>query len=152
MRIGGVDPTTLPVDEVLVLPRGDQQVVFVARGVAGWDDFFKMCPEPVMPVKLTAKGTVNDETDDYKAAHAEWARRQEAYMYVKSLEPSDIVWDTVKPDVPGTWVNWRDDLVNNKFTWREVQLIQNLVHQANALDEAKLEKARELFLRGPQPA
>jgi len=152
MRIGGVDPTTLPVDEVLVLPRGDQQVVFVARGVANWEDFLKMCPEPVMPVKLTPQGPVDHETDDYKSAKKEWDRRQEAYMYVKSLEPSNIEWDTVIKDVPGTWVNWREDLINGKFTWREVQLIQQLVHDANQLNEAKLEKARELFLRGLQPA
>ena len=151
MRIAGVDPTTLPVDEVLVLPRGDKQVVFIARGVANWEEFLKMCPEPVMPVKLTPQGAVDDETEDYKAAKREFERRQEAYMYVKSLEPSKIEWDTVIKDVPGSWVNWREDLIKNGFMWREVQLIQQKVHEANQLDEKKLEKARELFLRGLQP-
>ena len=49
MKIGGVDPKTLPKEEVLVLPRGDQAIVFRAVGVPDYDEFDALCPEPKAP-------------------------------------------------------------------------------------------------------
>ena len=36
MKIGGIDPTSLPTEVFLVLPRGDQQIVFRARPCRAW--------------------------------------------------------------------------------------------------------------------
>ena len=39
-------PETLPTEEVLVLPRGDQRLVFRACGVPDMEAFVKLCPGP----------------------------------------------------------------------------------------------------------
>jgi hypothetical protein len=72
-------------------------------------------------------------------------------MVVKSLEPSEIEWDTVDPDNPKTWTNYAEDLRGAGFSQVEVNRIVGLVWEANCLDEAKLEEARQVFLRGQQP-
>lgn len=153
MKIGGIDPATLPVIEVLPIPRGDKIVVFQARGLGDNEEFKKLCPEPTAPGKLTQNGFVSDETDPgYVASMAEHNKRFLAYLVVKSLEPSNIEWDTVDLGEPGTWCNWQKDLRNSGFIQTEINLVFQLCWEANQLDENKLKKAREAFLRGPQVA
>jgi hypothetical protein len=72
-------------------------------------------------------------------------------MVVKSLEPSEIEWDTVDPDNPKTWANYTNDLRGAGFSQVEINRIVGLVWGANCLDEAKLERARQVFPRGQQP-
>jgi len=153
MKIGGIDPRTLPNEEVLVLPRGDQQIVIRARGIPDMDDFDALCQLPKMPVRFTPNGQEDNPNDaGYSSAMEEYGKRRLAYIVVMSLAPSEVEWDTVKLDVPGTWANWRTDLMNGGLNAIECNRVQNLVFEANALDEAKLKKARDLFLRGPQTA
>jgi hypothetical protein len=149
MLIGGVDPRTLPVEEVLVFPKGDQQLVFRATGLGSLEDFERLCPEPVPPMKLTKEGKVADTEDkDYVAAISGHQKLRSAYLIVNSLRPSEIEWDTVKLDAPATWANWDKDLKNAGLSQIECNRIQSLVWEANCLDEKKLQKARELFLQG----
>ena len=152
MKIGGIDPKTLPTEEVLVLPRGDQMVVFRARGVSDLEEFEKLCPEPTPPGKLTKDGYVPDMADpDYQSVRAEYQKRRTAYIVVRSLEPSQIEWDTVQLANPATWANWDMDLKNNGFSQMACNRVLELVLEANCLDDAKLKKAREVFLQGPPP-
>jgi hypothetical protein len=72
-------------------------------------------------------------------------------MVIRSLEPSEIEWDTVDPDNPSTWLNWDRDMKSAGLSQVECNRILQLVFQANCLDEAKLQKAREAFLLGQQP-
>jgi hypothetical protein len=151
MKIGGIDPRTIPNEEVLVLPRGENVIVFKARGLSDMDEFAKLCPEPTPPGKLTKEGWVaNPEDKNYVTVMAEYGKRRLAYMVVKTLEPSAIEWETVDLTVAGTWANWEQDLKSAGFTQIECNRIVALVLEANCLDEAKLEKARKLFLLGPQ--
>lgn len=151
MKIGGVDPTTLPCEEVLVLPRGNKQIVFRASGLKDSKDFDRLCPEPVPPKKLTKQGEVADTEDQgYKDAQAGYESRRSAYVVVRTLTPSQIEWDTVQMDNPATWVNWETDLKNAGLTTIECGRVMALVMEANSLDEEKLQKARELFLQGTQ--
>jgi hypothetical protein len=152
MKIGGVDPKTLPIEEILVLPRGEHQIVFRAQGILDWTEFNAMQPEPTMPVKMTAKGIEPDITPTYKSDRAEYETRRLNYLIVTSLAPSCIEWETVDPSIPSTWCNWEQDLKNNKFNQVEINKIGNLALQANTLDEKHLKQARELFLRGLQKA
>lgn len=153
MKIAGLDPKTLPNEETLVIPRGDAMVVFRARGLANMDDFEKLCPEPKPPGKLTRDGYVPDTNDDnFKKSATEYGKRRFAYLIVKSLEPSEIEWDTVDINNPGTWANWETDMKTNSFTAVECNLVMNLVMGANSLDENKLRKAREVFQLGPPKA
>ena len=88
----------------------------------------------------------NDPT--YKQVLKAWADQRLGYMVMKSLEPSQIEWDTVVESDPRSWRNWSTDLRNGGLSDTECQRVMNLVLEANCLDEAKLKKAREVFLAG----
>ncbi len=154
MKIAGVDPTTVPSEHILVLPRGnDQSIVFRATGLESMDDFYRLCPIPEPPMMLKGGRKVPDvENKDYQVAVESHANKREAYMVIRSLEPSQIEWDTVRLDKPSTWLNWENDLKTAKFSIIEIRRIHRLVLEANCLDEAKLEEARKSFLLGMQTA
>jgi len=152
MKIGGIDPTTLPTEVFLVLPRGDTEIVFRARPVASMDEFEALCPKPNPPGKMTRDGWVPmPEDPTYQQLISEWGQKRLGYMIVKSLEPSQVEWDTVNQSDPRSWRNWSSDLRNAGLTDIECHRVMNLVLEANCLDEAKLKKAREVFLRGQEP-
>jgi hypothetical protein len=147
MKISGVDPKTLPTEETLVLPRGDQFMVFRATGLKDMEEFTRLCPAPVPPQKLTKDGAVADTADQgYRDASIGHGKRRMAFIVVKSL--LDIEWDTVQVDNPSTWLNWEDDLKSAGLTAVECNRVLGLVLEANSLDEAKLQQARMVFLRG----
>jgi hypothetical protein len=151
MKIGGIDPTTLPTEVFLVLPRGETEIVFRAQAVASYDEFDALCPRPKAPGRMTREGfVVNDKDVTYQDLLNKWAGQRAGYMMVKSLEPSNIEWDTVKESDPRSWTNWSTDLRNSGLSDMECYRVQKLVLEANCLDEDKLKKAREVFLRGQE--
>lgn len=153
MKINGVDPSTIPSRDFLILPRGNSFIRFDAEGLPDMDAFNQLCPEPVAPGKLTPEGWQTDEKNpDYVSSKLEYNRRRLAYMVVNSLAPSKIEWDTVVIDQPGTWANWEDDMKKAGISQVECNLVLKLVLEVNQLDEGKLKKAREVFQHGPQQA
>ncbi len=151
MKIGGREIKSAP-EAILVLPREDEPIVFIARGLPDMDEFHAICPEPKPPGKLTKDGWVPDTEDtNYKAIMAAYGARRLAYMVIKSLEPSQIEWDTVKPENPATWLNWESDLKNGGLTQIEVNRVIACVLEANCLSEEKLKAAREVFQLGRRP-
>ncbi len=153
MKIGGVDPKGLCNEVLLVLPRGDQTLVFRAKGLKDMEEFQALCPLPKPPGKITKDGWVpslNDPT--YQQMMADHADKRLGYMVVQSLAESDIEWDTVDIADPRTWTNWQDDLSAAGLSQVEINRVVAIVMEANCLDEAKLKKAREVFLLGQQPA
>jgi hypothetical protein len=153
MKIGGVDPKTMSTEEFLVLPRGEENIIFRAVGVPNYDPFNKLCPEPTPPkVHKPKEGWVdNEEEPGYKDMMKTYGKKRLAWLVITSLEPSEIEWDEVNLDKPATWLKWSDELSDSGFNQVEVNRIQNLVFQANCLDEDKLEQARESFQLGQQP-
>ncbi len=152
MKIGGIDPKTLCNEVILVLPRVEQSIVFRARGVRNMDEFNARCPQPKAPGKRTREGFVPDESDPtYQAVFEQWGKQRLGYIVTRSLEPTDIEWDTVNFDDPRTWANWEKDLIDGGLTQIEATRVLALVMEANALDESKLQKAREVFLAGQVP-
>lgn len=153
MRIGGVDPKSLPTEVMLVLPRGETQVVFRATGISDYDEFNALCPEPTPPGRLTPEGYEPDPNNmDYQSVVAAHNAKRNAWMAITSLKPSNIEWDTVNPAKPSTWKNWREDLKNAGFNQVERSRIMNLVWEANCLDEDKLIAARAVFVAGQEQA
>lgn len=153
MKIGGIDPSTLSTEEILVLPRGDKSIVFRAVGIPDYEEFKALCPEPKAPgVQMAGKGWVPNENDPgYRDMVKTHDKRRIYWMVLKSLEPSEIEWDTVDLDNPSTWFEWEADLKDGGLSQVEVNRVQALVFQANCLDENKLQKALEAFQAGQQP-
>lgn len=148
MKVGGVEVTKC--EEVLVLPRiNGADLVFKAQAVPDMEYFDDVCPKPTPSVRIVAGGKREPHiTDAFAKELEEWSKRRYAYICVKSLEPSDIEWDHVDIEKPSTWVKWIDELRNGGLSDTEINRVQTLVLDANALNEAKLKAARESFLRG----
>lgn len=148
MRIGGMEVKGLN-EVVLVLPRSTGDIVIKARAIPNFDEFDKLCPEPVKPVMTTKAGVVADESNpDYQAAVMQRDQLRIAYIYVMSLEPSQIEWDTVKLDEPLSWLNFRQDFQAAGMSPVEINFIWNAIAEANCLSEDKLKEARARFLAG----
>ena len=149
MKIGGIDPKLLPPEAVLVLPRAAGDIVLKARGLPDMEEFYKLCPEPVAPTKVTKHGREPDLSNQgYAQQMTQHNKQRWGYIVVKSLEPSEIEWDTVKIDDPASWTNWDADLKAGGFTATERNRVFALCLEANSLDEKKIQQAREVFLRG----
>lgn len=152
MKVGGVQVTPPP-EGLLVLDREDGQLVFRAKPVPveAWDFFNKACPEPPMPMVLKKGEKIGNPDDEtYKLQMAQMRSKRIAYLCLKSLEPSNIEWDTVNMDQPDTYLNFEDDLRASGMVEMEIQKVIGLCVGANSLDEEKLKAARESFLRGQQ--
>lgn len=149
MRIGGVEIKG-PAEEVLVLPRLDgDDIVIRAIAVLDMDEFDALCPVPKPPgIRTKAGWTPNENDETYKEQATRHGEMRFAYMVLKSLEPSEVEWENVDTDDPSTWLGWQDELKEAGVSTTEVNRIIVCVMQANALDEAKLKEAREVFLRG----
>lgn len=154
MKIGGIETSTLPVEEVLVLPRGDENLIFRATGMKDMETFKRLCPEPEPPKKLMKGGVTVADVEDkgYKEALTNFHKYRMAYIVVNSLIPSQIEWDTVNVNDPASWTNWDVDLKKAGLSEFECSRVLGLVLEANCLDETKLRKAREVFLRGTPEA
>ena len=134
----------------LVLPReDDEDIIFVAMAVTDMTEFDNYLDQPKPPAHRTPQGVeYNHDDPDYVSQLMTYNLKRMAWLVIKSLEPSDIEWSTVVKENPSTWVNYATELKDAGFSDVEVNRITNIVLQANALDEDKLNAAREIFLRG----
>ncbi|MCK9570341.1 hypothetical protein M0R72_15450 [Candidatus Pacearchaeota archaeon] len=152
MKIGGRVISGVN-EEILVLPRADEPVIIRAKAVLDLEDFDKICPEPKPPGKLTKDGWVPMKDDvNYQKQMTQQTEKRIAYLVIKSLEPSQIEWETVDINDPRTWLNYTADFKSAGLSTVEINRIVSCVMAANALDEAKLEEARKVFLLGQRPA
>jgi hypothetical protein len=137
--------------ETIIIPRGNgETIVLIAQAVLSYEDFDKICEEPVAPVKMVKGGLKVENLDDpaYKEAMAQRNRLRMAYIVLKSLEATpDLEWDLVDMSDPNTWLKYREEWTQSGFSEVEQMRIINAVMSANSLNEAKLEEARESFLR-----
>jgi hypothetical protein len=153
MKINGIDPNTLSREFILVLPRGETQIVFRAKPLKDMTEFNAICPLPKAPGKLTKDGFVPNLSDPtYQQVMSQWGNKRLGYMVIKSLEPTEIVWDTVDLGNPATWANWETELKDNGLSQFECNRVTGLVLEANSLDDDKIEKARAVFLAGQEQA
>jgi len=148
MKIGGLEVNG-PTEEVLVLPRLGDNIVIRCQAVLDMEPFVAMCPEPKAKALLVAGGwKKNDKDPGYLEQCEEHSTMRFAYIAIKSLEPSNIEWDTVVEDKPSTWSLWDSELRDAGLSSIEINRVIMCIMSANCLDESKLEKARESFLLG----
>jgi hypothetical protein len=152
MKIGGREISGVH-EVILVLPRGvEEEVIIRAKAILDLDSFYNICPEPKPPGRLTKNGwEPNKDDENYQFCLMRHMEQRIAFLVIKSLEPSNIEWDTTDINNPSTWTNYINDFKNAGFSSVEINRIVGAVMEANALDEKKLEKAREVFIRGQHP-
>lgn len=147
MKINGKNVSG-PQTEVVVIPRGEDELVIRAQAVLDFSDYTKLNPAPVPPTKLFPGGEVQQNVEDptYQARMLEWAQQKMDWMILKSLAATeDLVWDTVKADDPATWKNYRTEL-ETTFTPAEMSKILEIVMTACGLNQSKIEEATKRFL------
>lgn len=136
--------------ELIVIPRGDgDPIIFKATGVNDTSIFEKLCPPPEPPTRLYPGGKkVQDITaPEFKKKLTEHNLLQFHFMILKSLEATEgLEWDTVDISRPETWKNYPEELQAAGLTNTEVNMVVNGVLAANALNEDRIEEARQRFL------
>jgi len=148
MKIGGVEVQTS--EEILVLPRSlGEDIIIRAKPVKINEEFEKRIPEPTPPNVRTKNGSKPDYSDEnYKKALKIRNEQRLNFLIIKSLEPSEIEWEEVNIDTPGTWSKWSKELIEAGISEIELNRITDAVMSANSLDEEKIEEARKSFLHG----
>lgn len=141
--------------EMIVLPRGNgEPIVLHAQAILDYEPFDKLCPRPRPPVVMKRGGTksLNVEDPRYKSALELYSHRRFAWIILTSLRhgtPS-LEWETVNYGDPNTWLNYEKELRDAGFSTTELGHIHRGVMVANALDDDKLEEARNAFLASQQ--
>lgn len=135
--------------EYIVIPRPDGDLVFKAQAVLDMKPFREMCPEPKPPTVMLPGGVKKEDFDDknFKGAVKQFAEKRYAYIVLKSLECTpELEWETVNINKPETWLNWEQEIKDAGFSVQEVIAIQTGIATANALNQDKLDEARNRFL------
>ena len=139
----------------LVLPReDDEDIVLIAKAISDLDaiDEFLQTPKPPAALGPGNETTFNHKDPGYQAQMVMYNTKRMAWVVLESLRENGIEWDTVDIRDPSTWTNYVDELKASGFSVIEINHIGNAVAEANALDEEKLNAAREVFLRGQAAA
>lgn len=141
--------------KTIVLPReGQPSLVFIAEAVSDFERLNQYLALPEPPVKQLAGGAVEKLTKDpgYQEQMIHYNTRFMAWVFLESLKPSNIEWETVDMEDAKTWTNYRQEMQDAGISGHEMNLIANAVSEANSLDADKLEAARQVFLRGQEGA
>ncbi|MFA5758219.1 MAG: hypothetical protein WC942_02440 [Clostridia bacterium] len=142
-----------PNREIIAIPRGDKEdIVFVAEAVLDQSEFDKLCPLPEPRKKKIDGQDVPDLRDpNYLKQVNLYSEKKIAWLVLTALTATeDLEWETVDLKDPGTWIHFRKELNASGFSDLEINMIVNGALSAQGLNEAKIEAARERFLRSKQ--
>lgn len=140
--------------ELIIIPRGESQIVFKAQAVLDFSDFDKLCPAPVAKVKMFPGGkTIQDvESPEYKKELTKYSEKRIAWLYLQSLKSTEgLEWETIDMSNSDTWNNFDSELKSAGFSAIEIMRITSGIMSANSLNETKIEEARNRFLAGQVP-
>jgi len=139
-----------PNREIIAIPRGDRDdIILIVEAIQDMSPFEKMCPPPVPTMrKIDGVDVPNIKDTNFLKQIDRYAEKRMAWMIITSLEATEeLEWETVDPSDPSTWQYFRDELKEAGFSDVEVNRVIGGVVSVNALSEAKVEAARERFLR-----
>jgi len=148
MKVNGKEVPALT-NEMIVIPRGDERMVFEAKMVRDYTECDGLNPLPLPKVKKYPDGReVTDIKDpEYRKALATYASQRNAWLFIESLSATEgLEWSTVKRDEPATWKNYAAELEENNFSDTEVNAIMGMVILANALSQSRIDEATKSFL------
>lgn len=156
MRING-QTVSGPNTDVLVFPRPpvdgeNMDIVLKFQAVEDLNDMEEVLQIPQPPTKLVRNEQIKNYGDEaYIAQMHTYSMRRLAYIVLATLKPSNIEWDSVDMKDPTTWMNYVNDFKKAGFSQVEINKVGAKSMEVNALDDNKLEAARQLFLRGRHP-
>jgi hypothetical protein len=104
MKLGG-KIISIPQPETIVIPREDQDFVFIAKAVLDYTEFDKVCPLPIPPTITKRNGEKSSDVNDKKYLEriSKHAKRRFAWMVLESLRATpELEWDTVNYSDPDT--------------------------------------------------
>ena len=139
-----------PKPEYIVIPRGDDDIVFIAKPILDYSGFDALCPRPVPPGILFPDGRKGQdlESPEFRNKLNEYLQLRTNWYIINALrETPEMEWETVTYSDPSTWENWRKEF-DEFLTEREINSVLDGIAVANGLDQAKIEEAKERFLVG----
>lgn len=146
-----------PNEVVIIIPRmnDDDDIILKARAVLDMEEFDKMCPEPKPPVRKLSNGREMENVKD--TGYVQQVKNQDvlrlSWIVLKSLEATEALeWEDVKVDDPTTWNNFREEMMHSGFSAFEINRVIAECLNVNALNEEKIEAARQRFLLRAQEA
>ncbi len=135
--------------EIIAIPRGNNEdIILMARAILDTGPFDKMCPVPRPPLrKIDGIDVPNLRDKNYQQQVEKHAEKRMAWMVITSLEATEgLEWEKVDAGNSSTWLNLRSELKDSGFSDIEINRIIGGVVSANALNDAKIDEARERFL------
>lgn len=141
--------------ELIVLPRGDgENIILKAQAVLDMTVFEELCPRPEPGIITYKNGTRKPDEDNprFRQLIREYGEKRTAYMILKSLEATpDLEWEICDISDPDTWLKYSEELKESGFSEVEINRIIMGVLNANSLNDAKIEEARNHFLASQLP-
>jgi hypothetical protein len=138
-----------PMEELIILPRPDEPIVFKARAIMDMSEYEKLNPAPKGKVVKFRSGVTKEDTSspEYIQAKELHDKTRIAWMVIESLKATDqLEWSTVKYEDPSTWNNWENDFREAGISETEKMRVIEGVMAANGLSEQRIKEARESFL------
>lgn len=132
-----------------VIPRASSaDIVFKSRAVLNMEPFEKVCPPPEPPKRMLPGGKEVSNMKDagYLQQVSNYAVQRLSWIVLTSLEATEgLEWEKVDLNDPSTWNNFRPELTEAGFSDVEINRIVGDCISVNALNEDKIEEARERF-------
>lgn len=147
MKVDGQEIEPLKIHYVAI-PRDKGDIIFKAEPVIDYIEFDELCPKPEPP-EVLKPGNIrfkDPNNPEYKKRLDEWAERRSLWMILKSLEPSNITWDTVNMSDPSTWIKYQDEMDASGLSKLESSKILDMVINACGLNQDRIDEATERFL------
>lgn len=148
MKLNGKTPGVF--EELVILPRPDGDLYFVAKAVMDMSEFAKMCPPPKPPFRVMADKTEvsNPKDPTYQKDRARWMRLRTSYMFIESLSEGTpwMEWERVDRGDSSTWHLVEEELLGSGLSDNEIARLMYAMAKANGLSEQAVESARESFL------
>ena len=148
MKLNGMSLAPPPTIEI-VIPRGDSAHIFRAKPVMDYAAFEEIMKRPKPPEKLLPGGirTSNPDDEGFRKNLQTWVEARTDWMIMESLSATEgLEWETVNPNDPTTWGNYKEELEESGLMTGEVVRLTNGVLEACGLDQEKIEEATQRFL------
>lgn len=122
--------------------REPENIVFVCEAVLDYSEFEKLVPSPQPPlVRPTGKAPYYDTKDKkYLKALDERSSLRTKWMLLKTIQNSEVEFETIRMDDPTTWDNFENEL-STCLTPYEVSQLLGKIYQANIPNERVREEA-----------